>query len=882
MILPIVITLVTEKDRHNDPACTAVDLTTPRIASKYLTIRREWILLNADNFATIVSEHTPLNNVNLDTRVDVARGNITPRSTMKETLPSHLKFELPTQNSNNVRRETTIATVLFDEGADRSFVTKRFAQAIDAKVHSSEVLNLKSFSNPRTGFKTIPCTTLQLHQRNGNRTPIDLLYVEEISDNLTNNVNTDIKQLNYLRKLKLAHPISDETTMTIDILIGVDRYWDFVGNHVIRGHGPTAVSSCFGYLLSGPINTGKPRTKHVQAFHLTAIPSDDELLAKNVASFWELESIGIRDPINPPEKKTTDDEQFKQYTENCLSEENNRFIAKLPWKSSHYSLPTNFDIANKRTRHMIKKLPRDITQVYDKIISDQLKAGFIERVEQDDTTSGHYLPHRSVKRDSSSTPIRIVYDCSATSGIGQPSLNDCLERGPPLLNDLTAMLVRFRSNPVALASDIEKAFLQIRLADEDRKYTKFLWLSDINDLTSEFMTYQFTSVLFGARCSPFILKAAIKTLINNHPNIPAANDLQQNIYVDDVVTGSRDTNEAIKFYEDSTKLLSTHGFNLRSWSTNDQTTRDVIKQDSKANPNTTVNVLGVKWNTESDVIYLKPLNSPNINAMTTKREVVSFAASLYDPLGLLSPVHVRAKLFIQSLWKLNLHWDTPISDELNTNWTNIAHDLREVTNICVTQHYFADSADNKNNIEIHAFSDASSKAYGGAVYIKSGNQTSLVMSKTRVAPTNKNTLTLPRLELMAALTTTRLSKFVSNALSVKYNITRRVLWSDSQIVLHWINSCGKPDLFTSNRITEINSFPQESRYVPTSSNPADLLTRGLKCEELRNSTLWWTGPSWLKNRALWPVCELFGADTISDITVNHLLTGDTHEPIIAE
>ncbi|XP_077862522.1 uncharacterized protein LOC144344468 [Saccoglossus kowalevskii] len=66
---------------------------------------------------------------------------------------------------------TALATVLFDEGADRSFITERFVRIVNAEAHSSEILNLKSFANPRTGFKSIPCTTLQLHQRDGNLTP---------------------------------------------------------------------------------------------------------------------------------------------------------------------------------------------------------------------------------------------------------------------------------------------------------------------------------------------------------------------------------------------------------------------------------------------------------------------------------------------------------------------------------------------------------------------------------------------------------------------------------------------------------------------------------------------------------------------------------------
>ncbi|XP_006813576.1 uncharacterized protein LOC102802412 [Saccoglossus kowalevskii] len=192
-----------------------------------------------------------------------------------------------------------------------------------------------------------------------------------------------------------------------------------------------------------------------------------------------------------------------------------------------------------RTRRMVGQLPSNVLAAYDKVIHHQLSKNYIEPVYVDDVNKGHYLPHRAVKcPESASSPIRIVYDCSAKLGNDFLSLNSCLDTGPLLLNDLTAILMRFRANPVALFSDIEKAFLQIRLAEDDKQYTKFLWLFDPTDINSPFVTYQFTSVLFGAMCSPFILNAAIKTLMNNHNNNDSASvrDLQHNIYVDDVVT----------------------------------------------------------------------------------------------------------------------------------------------------------------------------------------------------------------------------------------------------------------------------------------------------------------------------------------------------------
>ncbi|XP_002741926.1 uncharacterized protein LOC100373242 [Saccoglossus kowalevskii] len=793
------------------------------------------------------------------------------------------------------RGKMVYATALFDEGADRSFVTHNLAQRLNANVHFTEQLRLKSFNNPDAECKSVPCTTLQLHTRDGQKKPIDVLYVKEISDKLTNVVTTNITNMPHLRGLNLAQkPMPSESTIRIDILIGADKYWDYVRNHVIRGPGPTAVDSVFGYLLSGPVDrnhvtraaafTGQThvrntRSNSVTAFHFTAeiqALRTSQVLDKNIASFWDLESIGIREQINQDPVTVGHTEQYKQYSQNCLDVVNGRFSAKLPWKPNHDPLPTNYYATEQRTRNMVRKLPRDIIQAYDKVITDQLDKGYIEKVVPDNNNTGHYLPHRAIKRESSaSTPIRVVYDCSAKSGAGQPSLNDCLEIGPHLLNDLTGILLRFRANPVAITSDIEKAFLQIGLSTEDRQYTKFLWLSDIKDVNSDFSTYQFCSVLFGASPSPFILNAAIKTLIDNNTDVPAANDLQQNIYVDDVVTGSTNTSEAIQYYHDATQLLATRGFNLRSWSSNDAAIRELAAHDGRGKSDNPVTVLGMKWDTNRDILQCKQIELPSNDPLITKRDIVSYTASLYDPLGLLTPAHIAAKRLIQTLWKQNQHWDTPISDKLRNDWEVIAENLHSASKINVRRRYFNETDTTVNNeVEIHAFADASDKAYGGVVYVKSGNGTSLAMSKTRVTPVNNQTLTLPRLELMGAVIATRLSKFVSTALSTKYNVAKQFLWSDSQIVLHWLNARGKQDTFTANRVSEIVSLPQEFKYVPTKCNPADLLTRGITSKELRDSELWWKGPPWLGNRDSWPTCELFDKPNIS---VNHVAltpTGD--------
>ena len=165
------------------------------------------------------------------------------------------------------------------------------------------------------------------------------------------------------------------------------------------------------------------------------------------------------------------------------------------------------------------------------------------------------------------------------------------------------------------------------------------------------------------------------------------------------------------------------------------------------------------------------------------------------------------------------------------------------------------------------FADASTKAYGVVAYLCEGQQSSLVMSRTRVAPLK--TKTLPRLELMAAVIGARLAQFVKSSLTPLCTDISTFLWSESQIVLHWLNSHKTLKQFITSRVQKITeSFPPTMwNYCPTADNPADLLTRGISATALKESTLWRHGPAWLKTNE-WPVWD--------HTEVLHLQTGTTN------
>ena len=171
--------------------------------------------------------------------------------------------------------------------------------------------------------------------------------------------------------------------------------------------------------------------------------------------------------------------------------------------------------------------------------------------------------------------------------------------------------------------------------------------------------------------------------------------------------------------------------------------------------------------------------------------------------------------------------------------------------------------------ELHVFADASTKTYGAVAFFRQDNYTSLVMSKTRVSPLKP--MSLPRLELMAAVIAIRYAKFILSSIKCQCNVH---LWSDSQIVLHWINSCKKLKPFISHRINEITSaFPTTVwQYCPTSDNPANLLTRGIISQQLALSTLWKHGPPWLTSKTLWPSWHLTESTQSQPIDVIAALT----------
>ena len=213
---------------------------------------------------------------------------------------------------------------------------------------------------------------------------------------------------------------------------------------------------------------------------------------------------------------------------------------------------------------------------------------------------------------------------------------------------------------------------------------------------------------------------------------------------------------------------------------------------------------------------------------------------------------VVAKIIMQKNWLSKIDWDSTLNSEFLVEWTDFITQIPQLKNLKMLRNLFSNSGIIMK-IQLHGFCDASLRAYGACVYIRTvyvdGHVTSkLVSSKSRVVPLK--TLSIPRLELCAALL---LSKLVSKTLAIlqdKLVIDSVNLYSDSQITLFWIKAHpSKWTIFVSNRVSEIQQLTSSFNwcYIKSIDNPADLVSRGMTPSELMKSDLWFNGPQFLRS-----------------------------------
>ena len=141
--------------------------------------------------------------------------------------------------------------------------------------------------------------------------------------------------------------------------------------------------------------------------------------------------------------------------------------------------------------------------------------------------------------------------------------------------------------------------------------------------------------------------------------------MKQNIYVDNILSGCNTEDKLLTYYKLSQQHMSQANFNLRSWSSNSRRLQAVTTRDKTNDPHTTVGLLGLRWNTITDTVSLAPrqLSSTNMS-LIAKRDILQTSSQIYDLLGWVTPVIVRAKILLQDIWQTKVSWDEPLPTEI--------------------------------------------------------------------------------------------------------------------------------------------------------------------------------------------------------------------------
>ena len=377
-----------------------------------------------------------------------------------------LKTAVAQVNVDGVQAE---ANILFDEGAQRSFMSKKLAKTMRISPHTiHESVNISAFGAELSSTAHLGVTTVNVEALTGEQIPISILVVPVIAIPLHNAYHHHLRHMSYLQGLRLANPVTRSGNFDISLLIGADYYWQFVADHIVCGEDPTAMQSKLGYLLSGPLTTPITSQVHANTLHIASTPTDGD----TTTEFWSVDSTGV----TQQQSQESETDFLKQYQRSCIKRDSDgAYCVKFPWKQDHPPLPSNYTICKNITHSLIRRLSQDpdLLHIYGKIITEQEDKGFIEKVTDSEfTKNAHYVPHHPVRKASSTTPIRIVYNCSCHPST-HPSLNDCLMTGPSFLTDLCAILLCFRLYTSGISTDLEKAFLHVRLDEGDHDYTHF-------------------------------------------------------------------------------------------------------------------------------------------------------------------------------------------------------------------------------------------------------------------------------------------------------------------------------------------------------------------------------------------------------------------------
>ncbi|XP_075170482.1 uncharacterized protein LOC142242847 [Haematobia irritans] len=784
---------------------------------------------------------------------------------------------MPVTLSSNRHSLNTYA--LIDEGASCSLIEKELADQLGLDGPSNE-LCLRWTGKITQKEEESKTVSLHISDREHKTKLImnDVRTVKNLDLPVQTLTKKQIDECEHLRNL----PILPYNSAKARIIIGVDNAKLCVPLEIKESatSGLIAVKSRIGWGVYGKHKKGNLASNRI--FHICSCNTENKMWDELLKNYFSLDSVGVVQ--NQNKMRSVEDERAKIIMENTTKydEIEKRWETGLLWKYDKINLPNSFPMAKRRLLCLENKMNRDakLKAFLIEKFKEYENKGYVRKLEPGEikTNNSWYIPVFTVY-NKHKDKTRIVWDAAAS--VDNISLNSLLLKGPDQLRSLVGILIRFRERPIAISGDIREMFHQIRIRQEDLRYQQFLWRS--GDSSKPISVYAMTVMTFGASCSPslanYIKNRNALRFMTDYPK--AVKSILNNTFVDDWLQSVDMEDEMIDLARTVHSIHDSGGFEMRNWHTNSNRvlhsldTKEQTQGKKFEGPNSDMEkVLGMWWDTEKDEFGFFENYSDTIkdqNFKPTKRNVLRVIMTIFDPLGLLAHFVIHGKILMQDIWRSGVGWDEPIESAECEKWWKWINILPKISTVRIPRCY--PLAYKSGNIQLHVFVDASIDAYAAVAYIRSEYSKeyncSIICSKTRVAPLKP--ISVPKMELMAALIGLRLAKFCCSEFSLK--ISRRVFWSDSKDVLYWIRSdARKFQQFVAVRIGEIleDSNVSEWKWVPSAQNVADDATKWKGPPDFNKESRWFRGPSFLRlSEDSWPQSE-FSFSKNEDDTLYHI------------
>ena len=587
----------------------------------------------------------------------------------------------------------------------------------------------------------------------------------------------------------------------------------------------------------------------------------------------------------------------------CLEE--NKVYVDLPFtkppvealKKKHHGKDNNYYQALRIFQGQCRK-PEAMKKEMVKVHQDLVDRGFMKKLchlspeDQNIIKNAgfkHYMPWQTAeKHDSLSTPYRMVVNASITG------LNEILAKGENHMTRINDVLIRNRCRKYIWTSDISKLYNQLRLKKSALPYGLFLFNNSL-DPNSEPEVYVMQVAWYGVTStgnqSKEALEQVAKLLNEQYPE--AEKIINQDCYVDDVLTGSCSEETVDAQIKETKEVLSQGGFTLKYCVKSGEPPSQDASADGKS-----LKILGYKWSPQEDVLnpgfsqlnfnkkrrgakqanpfpvvsrsdVTKLLESTNI----TRRMVVSKIAEIWDPVGLWEPYKLQLKL--ESHHLNGYDWDVALEPDLQRQWTERFQEFLDVPNMCAPRCIIPSDAENPNEIRLLCISDAAELAGGCAIYgcyKRTNGQYScgLLTARSKLLG-NK----VPRNELEGIKLMAETAVAVKNALGSK--VVETLFFTDSTIAMCWVhNQAKKLRMYTLYRVADIRRAIKEASpnatdddlplfHIDGKLNVADLLTKpnSILPQDIGTDSTWQSGLPWMTK----PLAEM-PLTTYQDLTIS--------------